>query len=182
MKNLLPRILIILFFSSHPLSSEIREHFLVGWIGGKSFLIKSSYLQEKSLGFYQQFYIQLYPTKRFGIQLEMCKQDIEFIDKMKDDEGYLFFDLIYKFPEIKKILIPFLFLGVGFGGTEMESWEGAQKLGVGFKYCIIHEPEGNKIISIPYLNLNFGFLYTRVGGETSERTGVSLYLGIEFGI
>lgn len=83
MRNSFLRTLIILtiFFPSHLIFAEVREHFLVGWIGGKSFVIEKGQTFEPSqiggeLGFYQQFFIQIYISKKIGLEVDFGSQRI----------------------------------------------------------------------------------------------------------
>ncbi len=118
MRKLFLRTLIVIFFSFPSLSAEVREHFLIGWIGGKSFVGERGHtFDQGDLGFYQQFYLQFYLSKRIGFQLELGEQihrnyiwghDGRVV-KTEDKEGYALLTLIYKFPELKKNLTPYLF-------------------------------------------------------------------------
>lgn len=185
------RVLIILLFLS-PFSSlfaEVREHFLVGWIGGKSFVIEKGQTFEPSqiggeLGLYQQFFIQIYISKKIGLEVDFGSQRHILKYKelngriRKDDskEGYIFLGLVYKCEEFKKHLIPFLFLGGGFWGEDIYSISAAMRLGSGFKYRL------TPIDSPVLLNLNLGLFYMWLDESQELRGSLTLHAGLEMGI
>lgn len=191
MRNSFLRTLIILtiFFPSHLIFAEVREHFLVGWIGGKSFVIEKGQTFEPSqiggeLGFYQQFFIQIYISKKIGLEVDFGSQRHILKYKelngriRKDDfkEGYIFLGLVYKCEEFKKRLIPFLFLGGGCWGEDIYSISATIRSGSGFKYRLT--PIDSPVLS----NLNVGLFYMWLDESQELRGSLTLHAGLEIGI
>jgi hypothetical protein len=187
MKNL--KILILVFFVTNSfLFSEVREHFLIGWIGGKSFVGERGHtIDQADLGFYQGFYLQFSLSKKFAIQIELSEQIHKNffwkygggVVKTEGKEGYAFFSLVYKLREIRPSLTPYFFLSGGSWGSGIYSLSAALKSGTGLKYSIFAFSK-DKIVF--YLNLNIGLFYMWLDENEPLRESLTLFFGMEFGI
>ena len=162
----------LLFIPPAILLGESREHFVLGAHFGPSFGLFGKRGEEAHLG----CDLQLYFSKRIGIQLEYFREDI-------DNEPKFYGNFIYKFREIiNRRFQPYLSLGCGpYFRTWPEMWEYTVKIGGGAKYRL-NQRSGPLVFNITsaiffFLPFDGPFYW---GYEYKRH--ISIYLGLEIGL
>lgn len=197
MKNHNIYILSFLLLSSS-LYGSIKEHFIVGWNRGVFHILEKKELLPYSLVEYERFYpynwyyLQVYFSRRSGVQIEYGRQKHEkwrenflkekYFLTSGDRREYFFLNLLFKFQTISRLNVsPYTLLGAGIASVEEEfSLKTAMKVGGGLKYHVLHSIKKGRDKGFLFLNINFGvFLYTpSIKGHSNHW---DLQYGLELG-